>query len=191
MDIYEGLARYNLIETERLLLRPYSMADVDDMYAYASRPENLTFIFPPHLSIEETAQTIAHRFMKEPLGHWAIELKGEARMIGSIDLLKIDQKSKSAELGYVLNMDYWGQGLMTEAVKTLVAFAFEQFALKTLIINVDKDNQASKNVAQRAGFKFLKAYKASNSYSSSIRDFESYQMTKKDYDQTSRDTELH
>ncbi|GBG96273.1 GNAT family N-acetyltransferase [Lactococcus termiticola] len=189
--LYQGLARYNIIESGRLLLRPFAMSDVDDMYVYASRPENLTFVFPPHQSKDETAQAIVQQFMKAPLGHWAIELKADHRMIGSINFIKIDQKRMSAEIGYVLNMDYWGLGLVAEALKTLVVFSFEQFGLKTLIIKVDKENQASKSVALKAGFQFHKAYKATNQYTGQIRDFEEYQLRKRDYDETSRNTELH
>ena len=68
MNIYEKLATFNVIETPRVILRPLSMTDAEDMFDYASKPENLVYVFPAHHNLAETRATIAALFMKEPLG---------------------------------------------------------------------------------------------------------------------------
>ena len=62
--------------------------------------------------------------MKNPLGVWAICDKKTNQMIGSIKFEKLDEIKGEAELGYFLRKDFWGKGLMTEAVKELVYLSF-------------------------------------------------------------------
>ena len=181
MNLYVQLAKYNIIETQRLFLRPFSMDDLADMYEYASKPENLRFVFPAHLSREQTADAIANNFMKAPLGKWAIEIKAEQKMLGTIDFTKISEANVTAEIGYVLNQNYWGQGLMTEALKNLTDFSFREFGLKKLIILVDSENIASQKVAQKVGYSHVKRFKGSNKYSRQLREFERYELTKREY----------
>ena len=119
MNIYVKLAEFRLIETRRLILRPFVLSDAEEMFAYSGNPENLKFVFAPHLSLEETRFVIANNYMKNPLGKWAIELKAEHKLIGDIHFVKISEKNQSAEIGYVLNQNYWNQGLLTEALKVL------------------------------------------------------------------------
>ena len=165
MNIYVKLAEFRLIETRRLILRPFVLSDAEEMFAYSGNPENLKFVFAPHLSLEETRFAIANNYMKNPLGKWAIELKAEHK-----------------EIGYVLNQNYWNQGLLTEALKVLTEFSFEQFALKKLELLIDKENPASKKVALKSGYQMVKKFKGSNQYSAKIRNFEQYEQRKNDYE---------
>ena len=106
MNIYEKLATFNVIETPRVILRPLSMTDAEDMFDYASKPENLVYVFPAHHNLAETRATIAALFMKEPLGKWAMELKATSAMIGTITFVKLDERARTAEIGYTLNQTY-------------------------------------------------------------------------------------
>ena len=120
MNIWTHLAAYSLIETQRLYLRPFLFEDAEDFYKIASNPENLQFIFPAQADLAETQYVLANYFMKNPLGVWAICDKETNQMIGSIKFEKLDEIKGEAELGYFLHKDFWGKGLMTEAVKELV-----------------------------------------------------------------------
>lgn len=182
MNIYVKLAEFRLIETRRLILRPFVLSDAEEMFAYSGNPENLKFVFAPHLSLEETRFAIANNYMKNPLGKWAIELKAEHKLIGDIHFVKISEKNQSAEIGYVLNQNYWNQGLLTEALKVLTEFSFEKFALKKLELLIDKENPASKKVALKSGYQMVKKFKGSNQYSAKIRNFEQYEQRKNDYE---------
>ena len=132
MNIWTHLAAYSLIETQRLYLRPFLFEDAEDFYKIASNPDNLQFIFPAQADLAETQYVLANYFMKNPLGVWAICDKETNQMIGSIKFEKLDEIKGEAELGYFLRKDFWGKGLMTEAVKELVYLSFEKFQLKEL-----------------------------------------------------------
>ncbi|MDR1606541.1 MAG: GNAT family N-acetyltransferase [Streptococcaceae bacterium] len=177
MTLDEQLATFNIIETERLLLRPFLMTDAPDMFAYASRPENLVYVFPAHQTLAETRTAIATLFMKAPLGKWAIEHKADGRMIGTIGFGKRDDKKRAVEIGYVLNQMYWGQGLMTEAVRTLAEMSLTTFGLYQVDIVVDVDNIGSQQVAEKSGFRLQESYKALNPYTKVLRKFKRYRKT--------------
>ncbi|OFI48700.1 GNAT family N-acetyltransferase [Floricoccus tropicus] len=181
MDILVKLAEYNVIETERLLLRPIQISDANDMFKYSSDEENLIYIFPPHRTIEETKYSITHNFMAKPLGKWAIEFKENSKMIGTIDFIKVNFNDKNVEIGYVLNKVYWGMGFMTEAIRTLTDFSFREFGLKSLEIIVDKRNIASSRVAENVGFKKIRDYKSANKYTKEIVIFTQYKIERWEY----------
>ena len=183
MNIYVKLAEFSIIETKRLLLRPFDLKDAEDMF-------DLKFVFAPHLSLSETRFSIANDYMKSPLGKWAIELKSELRLIGDIHFVKISDKNQSAEIGYVLNQNYWNQGLLTEALKVLTEFSFEQFGLKKLILLIDKENVPSKKVALKSGYHLIKKFKGTNQYSKKIRDFEQYELRKSDDEIYQKNSEI-
>jgi Acetyltransferases, including N-acetylases of ribosomal proteins len=181
MDLLVKLAEFNEIESKRLILRPLKMSDAEDMFAYASKKENLKYIFPAHTDLETTKISIANLFMKEPLGKWAIVEKSTDKMIGTIDFVKVNPFDSHAELGYVLNKDYWGQGYMTEVVKTVTDFSFQEFGLKTLDIVVDKRNIASSRVAEKCNYKKFDEYKSANKYTKEIVNFIKYRLNRTDY----------
>lgn len=181
MNLWTKLAEYAFIETERLLLRPFSFADASAFYKIASNPDNLEFIFPTEASIEESQYVLANYFMKHPLGIWAICDKETGEMVGSIKFEKLDEIKKEAELGYFLNVDYWGQGLATESVRNLVYLAFSQFHLKRLSIVTHKENLASQRVALKSGFKLYRQFKGSDRYTRKMRDYLEFCYEKGDF----------
>ena len=95
-------AENRVIETERLILRPITLEDVEDIFEYAHDVETTRFVFPRHQSIEDTKNQCCEFFMASPLGKYAIEWKGNRKMIGTIDL-RIQEGDDTAELGYALN----------------------------------------------------------------------------------------
>ena len=181
MDLITQLAKFARIETDRLILRPQKLEDVDDQFEYASRPENLTFVFPPVSSKTELEWSIANHHMKNPLGKWAIELKTGHKMIGTIDFVELKENDMTAEIGYCLNMDYWGKGYATEALQSLTQHSFQDFGLREVVLNADTENLASIAVIEKAGYRFIKNYKAANKYSGKIRQFAQYRLRKAEY----------
>lgn len=95
------LAKYNQLETKRLLLRPVSFLDAKDMFEYSSDDQTTEFVFERHQTIEDTKQAIAEYFMASPLGKYGIELKDQHKMIGTVDL-RVAMKIGVAELGLSL-----------------------------------------------------------------------------------------
>jgi len=82
----------------------------------------------------------------------AVEESG--KLLESVDLLVLDLSLKKGSIGYVLNKDYWNQGLATEATKAVIALAFEQLGMNKLIAVHDQDNPASGRVMAKSGMKY-------------------------------------
>lgn len=146
------LAMHQMIDTPRLLLRPVTLADATDMYAYASDEETTRFVFPQHQSLEETKLSIATYFIADPLGKFAIQDKSSGKMIGTIDL-RVDSAKETAEIGYTLSRLFWGQGMMPEAVMTLLHLGFDTLDLVRIYALHDVRNQKSGRVMEKTGMK--------------------------------------
>lgn len=143
-------AQNQQLETQRLLLRPVTLADVEDMYDYSKDEETTEFVFPTHRTQEETASSIANYFMAAPLGKYGIEQKETRRLIGTIDL-RVNEAYKTGELGYVLNKKYWGQGIIPEAANELMKFGFDVLELNRIYAYHDEENPKSGRVMEKIG----------------------------------------
>lgn len=150
--IYEKLPA---IESERLLLRKLEMTDADDMFEYASEPVVSRFMpWQAHQTTNDTREFIS--FIRQGYEDnkkltWAIELKSENKMIGTIDFVSWLQKRHRAEVGYTLSHHYWGQGLMLEAAETLIDFGFKEMDLIKVEAPIMLDNTQSQRVAEKLG----------------------------------------
>ena len=153
-SIFLKLAQYPIVETERLLLRPVTLDDAQEMFDYASDIENTRYTFPTNQSLEETKNNIAQFYLANPLGRWGIELKSNGQFIGTIDLHKIDSVLKKAAIGYIINKKYWNQGLTTEANRAVIELAFEKIGMNKLVALHDKANPASGKVMEKSGMRF-------------------------------------
>lgn len=146
------LAKNRRLETERLILRPVTFADVYDMFEYASDEENTRFIFPTHQTLSDTEQSIATYFMASPLGKYGMELKDGGKLIGTIDL-KINREHYTAEIGYALNKQYWGQGYTPEACQRLLRLGFEELSCIRISAVHNILNPNSGKVMEKVGMK--------------------------------------
>ncbi|NLW70349.1 MAG: GNAT family N-acetyltransferase [Eubacteriaceae bacterium] len=142
------------IETERLILRDWRADDLEDFYEYCINPSvGPAAGWKPHSSREESLMIMGNFIRSQSV--WAVEYKAEGRVIGSIGLDKDEIRNNitSREMGYVLSQDYWGRGLMTEACMAVVDYAFAEMGLECLSISHFPDNDASRRVIEKCGFK--------------------------------------
>ena len=153
-SLFIKLAKHQIIETERLVLRPVTLDDAEAMFEYASNQENTRYTFSTNQSLEETKNNIAQFYLANPLGRWGIELKSTGEFIGTIDLHKMDTVLKKAAIGYIINQKYWNQGLTTEANRAVIELAFEKIGMNKLTALHDKDNPASGKVMEKSGMRF-------------------------------------
>lgn len=151
-----------VLETERLILRPWEESDLEDFYEYA-KVDGVGQMagWEPHKSIQESKK-ILDMFIREKKT-FALELKENHKVIGSLGLenlsLLLDEKYEKLagrEIGYVLSKDYWGQGLMPEAVKRVIRFCFEDLNYDYLICCHWIENSQSQRVIEKSGFQFIK-----------------------------------
>lgn len=145
------------IETERLILRKFELGDAADHFDYCSRSEVTKFLsFSTYLSPEQSVQYLSGVVLPAYEGQcyrWAIELKSEHKVIGCIDVVRMDLGKKSAELGYVLSSAYWGKSIMPEAGKAVVKYLFEE-GFERICAYHNVENRQSGRVMQKIGMKF-------------------------------------
>ena len=147
-----------VLRTKRLVLRPFSLNDLDDFYEYA-KVDGVGQMagWLPHKNKEESLR-ILRKFIDEKKT-FAIEFEG--KVIGSLGVEKyaLEEKLtefdgyKGREIGYVLAKPYWGQGLMPEAVKAVINYLFEELDLDFLTCGYYDFNAQSKRVQEKCGFK--------------------------------------
>ncbi|HFI0249718.1 TPA: GNAT family N-acetyltransferase [Streptococcus suis] len=181
MTLWIQLAKFACFETDHFVLRPFSYEDGEDFYTIVSHAENLPFIFPVLKDKETAVATMVEKFIRSPLGNWALTEKKSGRMIGALCFEKLEERQLSAELSYFLKKDYWGQGLMTEAVRTLVYLAFYEFGMRELTIITHEENVASQRVARKAGFVQINHYRGSDRYSHKVRNYLKFSLKRADF----------
>lgn len=149
------------IETERLVLRPWQPSDLEDLYAYASVEgvgEMAGWSF--HKNKEES-QTILNSFI-EHKKTFALELKENGCVIGSLGIegfeeeAFLDSSLQGRELGYVLSKEYWGEGLMPEAVRAVIQYCFNVLCYDFLLCAHFIRNSQSRRVIEKSGFSYVK-----------------------------------
>lgn len=106
MTLKDKLAKYTVLETKRLRLRPVSMDDLEDMYEYASDEETTRWTFPVNQTLEDTRQGIEKMYLADPVGKYALELKSDQKMIGTLDTYGLSEQDKSISIGFILNKAY-------------------------------------------------------------------------------------
>ena len=144
-----------ILETERLILRPWEETDAEECYKYAKDPRVGPIAgWPVHTSEEDSRQVIQNVLMVPET--YAIVLKETGLPIGSIGLHHSDlaEKEDEAELGYWLGVDYWGQGIVPEAARELLRHAFSDLSLVRIWCGYFDGNEKSKRVQEKLGFKY-------------------------------------
>jgi [ribosomal protein S5]-alanine N-acetyltransferase len=150
-----------LLETERLLLRPFVLADLDDFYAYAKVPDVGEWAGWAHHQSKDESLRILRMFIAEKKTLAAVD-KAAAKVIGSIGIERYHSllpsrfdALKGRELGYALAKEYWGNGLMSEAVRRVIRYAFEDLSLDFLTCSHFSRNERSRRVIEKCGFVYI------------------------------------
>lgn len=161
MDIQIDISN-TILETKRLILRPWNEFDLEDFYEYASVPGVGEMAGWPHHESKETSQKILDSFIKEKQV-FAVVLKQNKKAIGSIGLhpswANGDEtygSLKQKEIGYVLSKTYWGMGLIPEAVRKVLEYCFETLNLEAVTVGHFRQNDQSRRVIEKCGFRFVK-----------------------------------
>lgn len=177
----------NIIETPRLRLRPWRMEDLQDFYDYAKNPDVGPWAgWKPHESLEESKEILSRWVAgKEDGFELALELKGAGKVIGSLGVMSDGHRSEiesCKSIGYVLGKDYWGRGLMTEAVNAVMDYAFRVMKLRLLTITHFTINQRSKRVIEKCGFVYEGTLRAGSAiYNGEERDLCCYSLRAWEY----------
>jgi ribosomal-protein-alanine N-acetyltransferase len=144
-----------MIETSRLILRPFEPSDAEAAFEWFGDPAVMRFTpTGPDASIGQTRRRLA-KFMAHQRVHgfskWLVIERSSGHLIGDSGLLNL-QECGWIDLGYRLAQPYWGQGLATEAAQAWVSAAFDEFRLDRLGAFVHPKNAASIRVLEKLGF---------------------------------------
>jgi len=142
-----------ILETERLILRPWREDDAEDLYIYASDPEvGPPAGWPPHTSVENSREIIRTVLSKPET--YAVCLKENGKPIGSIGFHRNDlaEANDEYELGYWIGKPYWGQGLIPEASRKMLRYAFEDLNMNRIWCGYYHGNEKSRRVQEKLGF---------------------------------------
>ena len=173
------------METERLILRPYTLDDVEALYAIASDPDvGIHAGWKPHESLEESREVLENIFL--PSGAWAVIEKESNKIIGCValenDRLRPDANSR--ELGYWLVSTKWGKGLMTEAAKRVIQHGFSELGLDQIGICTSPLNIRSQRIIEKCGFTYEGTLRRTyRTYDGSLRDSRIYSMLRSEFEE--------
>lgn len=148
------------LRTERLTLRPWRETDLQDLYEYA-RVDGVGQMagWTPHRDIGESRE-ILDMFIREKKT-FALEYEGKA--VGSLGIEMYNEKLypeldalRGREIGYVLSKDYWGRGLMPEAVRAAIGYLFDDVKLDFILVGHFDWNRQSARVIEKCGFRYIR-----------------------------------
>ncbi len=148
----------HMLETSRLILRPWTMPDLQSFHAICQKSEVMKYIDNPWNSerVREFIRNEQQQFKQ--LGHcrWALELKTLNRLIGFCGFRPLQDDDRQLEIGWRLDSDYWQQGLGFEAAELVINDALQNLSPTRLFAKIHVHNQASLALAKKLGFEITK-----------------------------------
>lgn len=147
------------IETERLLLRPFTLADAAEVQRLAGDPAiaDTTLNVPhpyPDGAAESWINTHRERWEKGLGVVYAVTLRRGGQLVGAISVLGVSQQHSRGEMGYWIGMPYWSQGYASEAARALIHFSFDILGLHRVFATHLTRNPASGRVMVKAGMRY-------------------------------------
>ena len=175
------------IETSRLILRRAVREDAEPMFRnWASDPEVTKFLtWPAHSSIAVSEMVIGswlQEYEKESYYQWMIVLKELDEPIGSISVVRQNDRVEEAEIGYCIGSQWWHRGIMTEALSAVIAYLFDEVGVNRIAARHDPNNPHSGGVMRKCGMKYEGTHRASDRNNQGICDAAQYAMTRSDWE---------
>lgn len=175
------------LTTDRLVLRPWEEEDLEDFFAYASVDGVGQMAgWTPHKDMEESRDILSH-FIK---GKHVFALEHQGKVIGSLGIERYDESHypelsslRGREIGYVLSKDYWGRGLMPEAVEAVIRYLFETEMLDFITVGHFIQNARSRRVIEKSGFRYVQTAPYETRYDT-VETCLEYILTKEEWRET-------
>jgi ribosomal-protein-alanine N-acetyltransferase len=174
------------IETQRLILRPFTPEDAEAMFRnWASDPEVTKYLtWPAHSNVAVsqwvTNDWVSH-YGEANFYQWAIVLKELGEPIGSIAAVKIDEDAQWVEIGYCIGRAWWRKGFVSEALKAVMTFFFEQVGVLRIQARHDPRNPNSGAVMAKCGMKYEGTLRQADRNNQGICDAAVYGILREEY----------
>lgn len=184
-EVREVLKDLPTLETERLILRKMVLNDAEAVFAYASNSEVSRYtLWETHRSIEDSRAFLEFATQKYENGgepDWGIVYRGNGCLVGACGLVNWEAEHARAEVGFVLSREYWGRGLMSEAVRAILRFGFERMNLNRIEARCIAENAASARVMEKAGMVYEGTLRQREYIKGAYRDIKFYAILKKGF----------
>ncbi len=165
MEIKDVFGDLPTLETDRLWLRKMNQGDAQDLFEYAADPEVAKYTtWAPHQSLQDSqdfVHSVMEQYAMQTVAAWGIVHKGTLKFVGTCGFIAWSPHHARAEIAYALSRKYWGQGLMPEAVRSVIAFGFRVMQLNRVQAICEIENVASARVMEKVGMTLegqLRAY---------------------------------
>lgn len=171
--------------TPRLTLRKIALSDVSDVYEYA-REESVTryLLWSPHDSegyTFEYLQNVQAAYRRGDFYDWGIEITETKKMIGTCGFTSFDHDHNRAEVGYVLNPAFWGNGYATEALRAVIAYGFRELEIERIEAHYMAENAPSRRVMEKCAMTYEGTLKRYMLVKGAYRDIGICAVLKEDY----------
>jgi RimJ/RimL family protein N-acetyltransferase len=144
------------LEAERVRLRELNDNDIDALFTIFSNPQVMRYWSTAPFAAREDAiallSQIRDNFSRRQYLKWGVALTSDNSIIGTATLFNLNLENQRAEVGYALAREQWGKGLMNEALRRLLQYAFDDLKLRRLEADVDPRNTGSIKTLERLGF---------------------------------------
>jgi ribosomal-protein-alanine N-acetyltransferase len=173
------------IETDRVLLRGREPEDAEAIFRYASDPEITPYMaWEPSRSLADVWDFLdgltAHNYEQEELDY-AIALRSAPEvLIGGVGVSWHPRRHRVMELGYVLAKEHWGQGLVPEAARALIEFAFRTTPVERIYAPIFAANTKSRRAAEKIGLRLEGVLRSSVEFGGVRRDEAVYAILRED-----------
>jgi RimJ/RimL family protein N-acetyltransferase len=151
-----------ILETERLILSPRTLADTDDCFAMDREPEVTRYVSGPWAdAIEHRAFIEARTVGPYPpdQGYWVVRAKSAPDVfLGWVLLIPVDAVGPEVEIGWRLRPRSWGSGFATEAARAVIGHAFTTAGLEAVIAEIQPENERSARVAEKLGMTLVSGW---------------------------------
>ena len=174
------------IETDRLILRRFELADAEAIFCnWASDAEVTKFLmWPPHKTIDSSFFFFffnINAYTDKSYYSWVIVPKNIGEPIGSISVVKMDEKISMMHIGYCIGKQWWHQGYTSEALNGVVKFLFEQVGVNRIESRHDPRNPNSGKVMQKAGLVYEGLHRQADWNNQGICSAAMYALLAEDY----------
>lgn len=148
-----------ILETPRLILRPFTMEDAQAMYSnWASDPEVTRYLtWPAHGSVEISRMVLADwvsHYGEDTFYQWAIVPKDPDQPIGSISVVSYNDEAQLVHIGYCIGKKWWHKGIMSESLQAVIGFFFDQVGVNRIETRHDPNNPHSGGVMRKCGMTY-------------------------------------
>ncbi len=183
-------ARLPVIETPRLILRRAAMRDAADIHRYARDAEVARHVlWEAHTSLWDTrayVRFLLYQYRSGEPGSWVIALRESGRVVGTIGYMSYAADNSTVEVGYSLAREFWGQGLMTEALQAVISETFRVLKMHRIEAMHFTDNPASGRVMEKCGMQHEGHLRQRICCKGVFRDVEMWAILRRDWEKSQK-----